>query len=59
MEFSLDQPCRLFGYSRQAYWKGLREKQSKEVDSTALLNEVRKIRKDAKVRCEETTIAVA
>ena len=38
--------CELFGYTRQGYWKQRREHYREEIDTTALLNEVRDIRGD-------------
>lgn len=38
--------CELFGYTRQGYWKQQQEHYREEIDTTALLNEVRDIRED-------------
>ena len=38
--------CELFGYTRQGYWKQRQEQHQEEIDTTALLNEVRDIRED-------------
>ena len=38
--------CELFGYTRQGYWKQQREHYREEIDTAALLNEVRSIRMD-------------
>ena len=38
--------CELFGYTRQGYWKAQQEQYREEIDTTALLNEVRDIRED-------------
>lgn len=38
--------CRLFGYTRQGYWKQTRKEQSRSIDASAVLNEVKRIRTD-------------
>ena len=38
--------CELFGYTRQGHWRHLKEHYREEIDSTALLGEVREIRKE-------------
>ena len=43
---SLSSLCELFGYTRQGYWKQRQEHYREEVDTTALLNEVRMVRVD-------------
>jgi len=43
---SLSSLCKLFGYTRQGYWKQRQEHYREEIDRTALLNEVRDIRED-------------
>ena len=43
---SLSSLCELFGYTRQGYWKQRQEHYREEIDTTALLNEVREVRAD-------------
>ena len=43
---SLSSLCELFGYTRQGYWKQRQEHYREEIDTTALLNEVRMVRVD-------------
>ena len=43
---SLSRICELFGYTRQGYWKGRQEQYKEAIDETAMLNEVRTIRKE-------------
>ena len=43
---SLSSLCELFGYTRQGYWKQRQEHYREEIDTTALLNEVREVRGD-------------
>ena len=43
---NLSSLCELFGYTRQGYWKQRQEHYREEVDTTALLNEVRMVRVD-------------
>ena len=38
--------CELFGYTRQGYWKQRQEHYREEIDTTALINEVREVRAD-------------
>ena len=38
--------CELFGYTRQGHWRHMKEHYREEIDSTALLGEVREIRKE-------------
>lgn len=38
--------CELFGYTRQGYWKQQQEHYREEINTTALLNEVKSIRAD-------------
>ncbi|MBO6221717.1 MAG: IS3 family transposase [Bacteroidales bacterium] len=45
-EVSLSSLCELFGYTRQGYWKQRQEHYREEIDTTALLNEVRVVRAD-------------
>ena len=43
---SLESLCRLFGYTRQAYWKSRTSSIVDAMDDTALLHEVREIRRE-------------
>ena len=43
---SLDSLCGLFGLTRQGLWKQRRSTYSEEIDNTAVISEVRLIRKD-------------
>lgn len=43
---SLSTLCELFGYTRQGYWKQRQRHYREEIDTTALLNEVREVRAD-------------
>lgn len=43
---SLSKMCELFGYTRQGHWRHLKEHYREEIDATALLGEVREIRKE-------------
>ena len=43
---SLSSLCELFGYTRQGYWKQHQEHYREEIDTTALVNEVREVRAD-------------
>ena len=38
--------CRLFGFTRQCLWKQVQVHYTEEIDNTAIINEVREIRKD-------------
>ena len=42
---SLEKLCRLFGYSRQAYWKSWRRREGVVLDESALVVEIRRIRR--------------
>lgn len=43
---SLSELCKLFGYTRQGHWKQRQEHYRDEIDATAMLGEVRDIRKE-------------
>lgn len=43
---SLSSLCELFGYTRQGHWKQRQDHYEEEIDTTALLNEVRDVRAD-------------
>jgi len=43
---SLSSLCELFGYTRQGYWKQGQERYREEIDTTAMINEVRAIRSE-------------
>ena len=49
--------CELFGYTRQGHWRHLKEHYREEIDATALLGEVREIRKEMP-RCGARKIQV-
>ena len=49
--------CELFGYTRQGHWRHLKEHYRDEIDATALLGEVREIRKEMP-RCGARKIQV-
>ena len=54
---SLSALCKLFGYTRQGHWRHVKEHYRDEIDATALLGEVREIRKEMP-RCGTRKIQV-